>query len=247
MNALTRVRRPLALIGALLAAAGLVLSLTGCEATDVDVYIPTSKTVHYADGTPDLVTTYTLDEHGNAVTVTEEQGQASSSIDYTYDPYGVINGSPTLDAPISTEVELDDRGQPIRIMVTTDLDSGEATYSYYDVRGRIETATIGHDGGSTESKRYDRDGWPLSATITDGDGTAHEVSYVYEINENGAVTKMYVAMDGDEAQEFSFTYDENGCVATVTAPDGSVTSYTYELVKDPSPYAMAQALLKMHD
>ena len=73
----------------------------------------------------------------------------------------------------------------------------------------------------------------------------HEVSYVYEINENGAVTKMYVSTDGDEPQAFTFTYDENGCIATVTAPDGTVTSYTYELVKDPSPYAMAQALLRM--
>ncbi len=226
---------------------GLACSLSGCDATDVDVYVPTSKTVHYADETPDLVTTYTLDEHGNAVTVTEKQGQAGSSIDYTYDPYGVVNGSPTLDARLDAEVELDDRGQPIRIAVTTDLDGGEIAYSYYDVRGRIETETISHDDGSAESTRYDRDGWPLSATITDSDGTVHEVSYIYEINENGAVTKMYVSMDGNEAQELTFTYDENGCVSTVTAPDGSVTSYTYELVKDPSPFAMAQALLKMRD
>ena len=56
-----RIRKPLALIGAALASIGLALALTGCEATDVDVYIPTSETVRYADGRPDLVKTYTLD------------------------------------------------------------------------------------------------------------------------------------------------------------------------------------------
>ena len=37
----------------------------------------------------------------------------------------------------------------------------------------------------------------------------------------------------------------NGSYRSTTAPDGTVTSYTCELVKDPSPYAMAQALLRM--
>lgn len=241
-----RIRKPLALIGAALASIGLALALTGCEATDVDVYIPTSETVRYADGRPDLVKTYTLDEHGNAVTVAERQGEAGSTVEYTYDPYGVANGCPTLDdASIDTAVELDDRGQPTSISITTDLDGGQITYTYYDVRGRIETVEVTRADGRSQTKRYDRDGWPLEETVTDSDGTVHEVSYVYEINENGAVTKMYVSTDGDEPQAFTFTYDENGCIATVTAPDGTVTSYTYELVKDPSPYAMAQALLRM--
>ena len=68
-------------------------------------------------------------------------------------------------------------------------------YTYYDVRGRIETVEVTRADGRSQTKRYDRDGWPLEETLTDSDGT--------------------------------------------------VTSYTYELVKDPSPHAMAQALLRM--
>lgn len=246
MTALSRTHKLLALVGSALASIGVALLLAGCATADAGAYIPISQTVRYPDGRPDLVKTYTLDEHGNAVTIAEQQGKADSTIDYTYDPYGVMDGCPTLDdARIDTAVEVDDRGQPTHVSIVTGIDSGQIAYTYYDAPGRIETVEIVRADGRSQTKRYDRDGWPLEETLTDSDGTVHEVSYAYETGGNGAVTKMRVSMDGDEPQTFLFTYDKNGCIATITAPDGIEASYTYELVEDPSPHARAQALLRV--
>ena len=236
-------RKLAALLGTAALAAGLGLGLVGCEATDVDVYVPTRVTVEHADGSPVETVAYTLDEHGNAVGVTTDQGQAHSEQTTSFDPYGVPTESAGV--AVDTDLELDDRGQPTRIAVTTPLDGGEVVYTYYDVRGRIETASITRQDGSSRTVRYDRDGWPLESVSTDSAGNVQEESYVYEINENGAVTKMIVSAEGFDPAEFTYTYDGNGCIATQTLPDGTVVSYEYELVKNPSPLAMANALLRI--
>ncbi len=244
MFALRRsLKKAAAVLGTAVVTAALALGLSGCEPTDVDVYVPTRTTVEHADGSPVATTTRTLDEHGNAVRIVTEQGQARTEIENAYDPYGVVTESAGV--PVDVQLELDDRGQPTRISVTTPIDSGEVSYAYYDVRGRIETASIVRRDGSSQTIRYDRDGWPLSGSRTDSAGNVQESSFVYEINEFGAVTTMLVSINGEDPLAFTYTYDENGCIATQTAPDGSMASYAYELVKNPSPLAMATALLRV--
>lgn len=224
------------------ASLGLAFALSGCEATDIDVYVPTQLSVEHADGTPATTVSRTLDEQGNAVSTVTSQGQERSEQTTCFDPYGIPVDSP--DAPTAAQ-ELDDQGQPTRMAMTTPRGNGEVTYTYYDVRGRIETASIAYEDGSAQTMRYDRDGWPLEGSHTNADGSVEDMSFVYEINENGAVTKMIVTSGTDDPVEFTYTYDENGCIATQTAPDGSVTTYEYELVANPSPLAMANALLRV--
>lgn len=238
----TRARKITSIAACAIATLGLAFALGGCEATDVDVYIPIRISVEHADNAPTTTVSCTLDEQGNAVSTVTNQGQEHFEQTACFDPYGIPVDSP--DAPSAAQ-ELDDRGQPTRMTITTPRGSGEVAYTYYDVRGRIETASIVYEDGGAQTMRYDRDGWPLEGSRTNTDGSVEEVSFVYEINENGAVTKMIVTGGTGDPVGFAYTYDENGCIATQTAPDGSVTTYEYELVANPSPLAMANALLRV--
>ena len=249
--ALTRLARTVCAV----LTACVLLASTGCSPTDIDVYIATSQLTTSADGTVIERIERTLDEHANAIgTLTVNAAGAQSHTEASYDIYGAPAGAAEIG-----DVDFDEKGQPTRIACRT-ADGALAytlTYTYTDIKGRIATAeripgpvtSSGADSAGTYgySVRFDRDGWPLNGTLTlvAPDGTVeagHILQFVYEVTETGAVTTQIVQIDGTEAARYTFEYDENMKVAVRHNPDGTSTAYTYELAKDPSPAAMAQAL-----
>lgn len=236
---------------AILLAACALFGATGCSGTDIDVYVAVSETTTSADGTVVERVERTLDEHANAVaTLAVDAAGVQARTEAAYDVYGAPAG-----AAEAGDVEFDEKGQPTRIACRT-ADGALAytlTYTYSEVKGRIATAGRVAGPGSAESEdygydlRFDRDGWPLDGTLTvggsyGGDGAEHTLQFVYEVTETGAVTTQIVQIDGAEAARYTFEYDENMKVSVRHNPDGTSTSFTYELAKDPSPYAMVQAL-----
>ena len=243
-----RPRRRLARLAAAILIAGGVLALSGCDATTIDVYVETSQTLTGTDGATVSQTTYDLDESGNAVgsvTTVWQDGDAdgeTSTSTASYDPYGIA-----APASGSYDFELDDAGQPTRITYLGD--GGEvvatATFTYTEVRGHMASETYASEGLSYTTTYDPKDGWPLSGTVTVG-GSTVEVEFVYEITETGAVTDQHVVVDGSAVASFTYSYEEYDGTLTVAEqgnPDGTTTSYTYELVEAPSPFAMARALV----
>lgn len=233
-------------VGLMVASLGVVAlgTLSGCSSTDVDVYVPVITTVRSPNQEVLSTTVCVLDDRGNALETQVETPEGTEVTTATFDSFGVPIPS---DQP-APDVTYDDKGQPTAIVFQdasgTVLESWH--YSYHDVRGRA--AEVAYDGPATSySIAFDRDGWPLSGEITVST-VRHSLSFVYEIDLNGAVTRQNVLFDENEepALWYTFTYEETdgtALVATCTANDGTVTSYDYELVENPTPYAMVQALL----
>lgn len=243
-----RSRRRLARLAAAILLAVGALSMAGCDATTIDVYVETSRTLTDADGATLSQTTYDLDDSGNAVgsvTTVWQEGSAegeTTTATASYDPYGIA-----APASGSYDFELDDSGQPTRITYLGE--DGEvvatATFTYTEVRGHMASETY-ESAGLSYTTAYDpKDGWPLSGAVT-VDGTTVEVEFVYEITETGAVTDQHVVVNGDTVASFAYRYEEYDGTLNVAEqgnPDGTTTSYTYELVEAPSPFAMARALV----
>lgn len=243
-----RSRRRLARLAAAILLAVGALSMVGCDATTIDVYVETSRTLTDADGATLSQTTYDLDDSGNAVgsvTTVWQEGSAegeTTTVTASYDPYGIA-----APASGSYDFELDDSGQPTRITYLGE--DGEvvatATFTYTEVRGHMASETYESEGLSYTTTYDPKDGWPLSGTVTVG-GTTVEVEFVYEITETGAVTNQHVVVDGSAVASFTYRYEEYDGTLNVAEqgnPDGTTTSYTYELVEAPSPFAMARALV----
>jgi hypothetical protein len=226
------------------------LVLAGCNATDVDVYVATSQVTTAADGSQTSITS-TLDDAGNAVatsvSVAGTDGGEPAVVEFerSFNTFGVADAADGG----SVEAEYDDYGQPVSLVYTDAYGTEVAsrTYTYTSVRGHIrseEFASSQLAGGSfAYSVTYDQnDGWPIEGTLS-AYGTTVDVAFTYEVDENGAVLRQIISLDGEQAADFSFEHDENGNVSSMTAQDGSTTVYTYELVDSPSPYAMANALV----
>lgn len=223
-------------------------SLSGCSPTEIDVYVPTSITVRSSDGAVLSATTITLDERGNAVSTRVETPAGTQDSVAEFDTYG----APASSEGITREVTYDDKGQPTAIVERASDGTEVATwhYTYYDVQGRVLEATYqGIDYGYDVV--FGRDGWPLSGEVS-VDDARHYVHFVYEVDLNGTVTRQNISFDDAEKPELWYTYtyethDETSLVATATASDGTATSYEYTLVENPTPYAMALALLHAPD
>ena len=218
--------------------------LSGCSSTDVDVYVPTAITVRSDADQVLSVISYTLDERGNATEAHVQTIAADYVVTSAFDTYGV----PTAPEGQTRTVTYDDKGQPTQI---EDRDASGAAvaswhYTYFDVQGRILEATYQGPDYSYDVV-FGRDGWPLSGEVTI-DGMRHAVNFVYEVDLNGAVTRQNISFNKAEEPALWYTYtyeeiDQTSLVATCTANDGTTTSYTYTLVENPTPYAMAMALL----
>ncbi len=223
-------------------ALGALLALGGCAATTVDVYAVASQTDYAADGSVVSTTTYELDESGNATeSVTTTDGETTVDT-VAYDIYGV-----PMPEEGTYEIELDDYGQPTSI-VYYDAD-GEVvstqTFTYSEVAGHMTAETYESEGLSFTTTYDSQDGWPLTGSVT-VDGITVEIEFVYEITEEGGVTAQHVTVSGEDVALYSYDYEEydgNLEVSRRYNPDGSETAYTYELVEEPSPYAMARALV----
>ena len=250
-------RRPRTALACGLAALALaaLLALSGCAATTIDVYAVTSQIEYDAAGAALETTSYDLDEKGNPVggTTTVEDAAADgiaalgSAWTASYDMYGVPTAPWPLEGEGTYEAEYDDHGQPTRI-VYRDA-AGEVvltqTFTYSEVAGHMTSETY-ESADISYTTTYDpQDGWPLTGSVTVGGATV-DVEFVYEITEEGGVTAQHVAVSGEDVALYSYEYEEydgNLEVSRRTNPDGTATSYTYELVEDPSPYAMARALV----
>lgn len=238
-------RSALRLFGAAALGALGLCTLGGCSSTDVDVYVPVSVTTRSADDLDVVVETRTLDDRGNAIGTQVEELKGSWTLTETFDAFGI----PAAQEGNTREVTYDDKGQPTSIVERNAGGVAVETwrYAYYDVQGRVaELAFAGPDYAFTMT--FGRDGWPLSGSVT-AHAVEHPVAFVYEIDLNGAVTRQNICFDGasEPALWYTYTYDDNNLVAERVAWDGTTTSYTYELVENPTPYAMAQALLHAPD
>ena len=245
-------------LGALASAAALfpAAGLTGCDATTVDVYVPVRVTERDADGTTASVTTYTLDESGNAVGTLVEQAGAAAARTTGYDAYGIPAGetgtadaATAADGAAAYEATPDDYGQPLEL-VARDADGvalWRRTFEYTQVKGRIarEGYTSG-DLGVSYVVAYDSDGWPLEGTV-EVDGPATPFLFVYEITETGRVTAQHLTVEGEPVATFTYEYDDEGRVSAKHADDGSSVSFEYELIGNPSPWAMVCALTRWAD
>lgn len=215
----------------------------GCATSNTSVFVRVRTVIDYPADTPDLVTTHTLDDHGNAVQTVEVQGKSRMVMDVSYDPYGIPVEA--LGNPIDIQIETDAHNRPVRVLVNTGLDSGEETYAYFGISDRIETATVAHDNGESRTVCYNQDGWPLTATTTSEDGTQSTTTYTYAADNQGRPVSAVVRLDEFAPQEFALAYNENGRLETLTGSDGTVITYEYALVKDPSFFARARALVQL--
>lgn len=244
MRAFDRVasRRTLARL-CLLIAACLIGALLGCSTPDAGVFVRTRTVVTYPDNTPDRITTYALDDHGNAVQIVEVQGAAHMAMDVSYDSYGIPVEA--LGNPIDIQVETDAHNRPVRVLIDTGLDSGEETYTYFGTSDRIETETVARGNGESRTVRYNQEGWPLAVITTSENGTQSTTTYTYATDDLGRPVSAVVQLDGFDPQEFTLVYNENGHLETLTGPDGTVITYEYALVEDPSFFARARALVQL--
>ena len=233
-----------------------LLGMAGCDATTVDVYVATSQTTMAADGSTVSTTTRTLDENGNAVetdvtdataagaesAATTEGASGQDGQAVTFDVYGVAEP-----ATGSCDYDLDDYGQPTRITYYDEAGAvvSERTLAYGDAQGHLVSETYTTQGFSCTTTYDSQDGWPLTGSATVGETTV-DVEFVYEISETGSVEVQHVTVDGQDVARYSYAYEEYDGSLEVSRrdnPDGSSTSYTYELVESPSPYAMVRALV----
>lgn len=242
-------RRPVRLAAAALLVCG-TLALSGCDATTIDVYVETSQTETDAAGEVLETTSYELDEKGNQVGGTttvedpsvEEPASLGSAWTTAYDAFGV-----PVPPEGSYETELDDHGQPTRIVYYGP--DGEVvstrTFTYSNVAGHMTSETYEADGFSCSTTYDSKDGWPLTGSVT-VDGTTVDIEFVYEITDQGGVTAQHVVVDGTDVASYTYSYEEYDGTLNVAQrgnPDGTTTGYTYELVENPSPFAMARALV----
>ena len=233
-----------------------LLGMAGCDATTVDAYVATSQTTAAADGSTVSTTTRTLDENGNVVetdvtdataagvesAATTEGASGQDGQAVTFDVYGVAEP-----ATGSCDYDLDDYGQPTRITYSDEAGTvvSERTLTYGDAQGHLVSETYTTQGFSYTTTYDSQDGWPLTGSVT-VNGTTVDVEFVYEISETGSVEVQHVTVDGQDVARYSYAYEEYDGSLEVSRrdnPDGTSTSYTYELVENPSPYAMVRALV----
>ncbi len=165
-------------------------------------------------------------------------------------PTGAAEGASEAETVASYESTPDDSGQPLEL-VALDGDGAELwrrTFEYTQVKGRIasESFTSGGDLGLSYDVSYDTDGWPLKGSV-EADGTETSFLFVYEITETGRVTTQYLTVDDETVATFTYEYDDEGCVSAKRADDGSSVALEYELVGNPSPWAMVCALTHWAD
>jgi len=121
---------------------------------------------------------------------------------------------------VSNIIENYNMKMPVEMKSTysNDSDYGYDTYRYYD----IETGyckSFGRPLLQTEEMDYD--------TFVSAEREKHGISYTYDSDTGFVLSRSWYKSNLSKCTE-RFTYDSNGRLTSYTAPNGTVTNYTYE-------------------
>lgn len=154
------------------------------------------------------VTTYTYDDDGDPLTVTDASGTTA----YTYNRFGQpLTATDPLQG-VATNV-YDARGN---LLSTTDMTGGVSAYAY-DPRGLPQSAA--DPRGKATRFEYDAEGNPSRRVDALGNSTT------FTHDARGRLTATTDAAGG----AYRIAYDAAGRIKTVTQPDGSTVGFTYDL------------------
>ncbi|ROO86856.1 RHS repeat-associated protein [Actinocorallia herbida] len=156
------------------------------------------------------VTSYTYDLAGQLVSLTNPKGGVK---EFTYTDGGQIESESTP-GDRTTGYAYDDAGR----LLTIDLPDGEVGYTY-DALGRTTAVDYDDDSGDL-AYRYDRSGRPVEVTRTTQAG-AQNALFTYDAG--GRVTGVTRGAD-----QYAYTWDDDGRLAQRTLPGGQTQTYTYD-------------------
>lgn len=155
------------------------------------------------------------------------------------------------------ETTLDDDGYLTALVETAESYSVTWAYSY-DAEGRLTStlATNSTDETSATSEwAFNEYGWVTEEAYDAGTDDAISITYSYEGDDpahptTATVTTSYSPSMGieDQTNSYVLAYDENGNVVTVEGTgeyEGSVWTYEYQKVENPSAIATTEASLKV--
>ncbi len=183
------------------------------------------------------VISYTYDNNGNQTTMTDSTGTTTRTYDelnrvltksvpdvgITVFEYDIIEG---VEAGCWAETSADPKGNTtskvydrVGRLKSVAADGKTTTYTYYD---NGSTQSVVYHDGSREDYTYYPNGRLWTLKNKKADGTILD-EYVYEYDAAGNQTKKT-----DSKGITRYTYDMLNRLETVTEPDGTVTSYTFD-------------------
>lgn len=102
----------------------------------------------------------------------------------------------------------------------------------YDVRNRLKTITF-PDGNGNQNWTYTADGLPLSVTTLNTEGASQvDNSYVY--NKRRLLTQETQNQPGELVSTFSYGYNANGHLSSLSYPSGTLVDYAPNALGQPS-------------
>ena len=183
-----------------------------------------TKTATYSDG---RVLTYTYNGEGSLHSVTETNGNSTVTYLYTYDSIGRLISSEQKEGT-STTLRTNQNYNEYNQLTKQGWQMGSTayseTYTYNASDGSLNTMTTGV--GNTLTMGYD--GLRRLSTVTGG---PFNRSYSYRDISSTATTMQVSQLSYPNlgsGVSFGYTYDNLGNIATYTAPDGKVITYTYD-------------------
>lgn len=227
-----------------------------------------TQTFTSADEESSVDVTYENDDHGNGTKITQNMPGADPYVtNYEFDDDGYLL-SMSIEGDEENAVtytpEKDEQGRLVKL---TGSDGTTQEYTYYD-NGDIKTSSYsgsnyGEDpegnwvqsGTFTNVTTYDEEGLPIES-VYDGE-VRQTTKYTYERDESGKIVKMKTTVEvasGDseepEVSEYESVVecDDNGNVIRIEEQGEGysyVTMAEYVEVTDPSPWARANAHLKV--
>ncbi len=179
-----------------------------------------TKTATYDDG---RVLTYVYNGEGRLHSLTETNGSSVTTYLYTYDSIGRLIYSEQKEgysSVLRTRQGYNEKNQ----LTSQNWQMNGAAYSegytYNSEDGSLNTMTTGV--GTTLTMGYD--GLRRLTSVTGG-----PVSRQFTYRDiDSTKTTMQVASVTSGGQQYGYTYDSMGNIATYSAPDGEVTIYTYD-------------------
>ena len=244
--------RTIVIIGVIVLAVGGIAAAVGwnwyCENS-----IFVMKTATYYEDDVAYVTTYELDDAGNVVGSSTDDGSGDTTYEvdengfytlrsYTYESEDEDTGETETVTVTETRTieETDDEGRPTLISSVTEYSNQEytlystITYSYRD-NGMLKSMTTAIYGGYTVTVTYSSKGFMKSYELTWEEVTSSERLYEYEYEtEDGQVTGGIIYNQDDEYGSLEFEYDDNGNLITYSANGTVLYEYTYVRVLNPS-------------